>query len=146
MSRLDYGAAFPEAIHRFAQAGSRMAIDNAPVDVEASGDEPVVIDFSHTSMLQVLAAELREADLLGAFELLARQPHSALVQEVVLPKLRAHDRIASALSLTWTADQARDVAERLIEAADVAESDPAMDGTSDDADASDDLHLSGYQS
>lgn len=122
MTRLDYGATVPGARRRFAQAGSRMAIDNAPIYVEASGDEPVTIDFSATSVLQVLAAELRESGLLNDFIRLAVNPHDPEVAQVVLPRLRVNPKVVSALTLTWTADMATDVADRLIEAADVAES------------------------
>lgn len=123
MSRLDYGATIPGARRRFAQAGSRMAIDNAPVYVEASGDEPITLDLSHTSMLQVLAAELRESGLLIDFLRVALNPHDPEVQQQVLPRLRVNERVTSALTLTWTAGMAYDVAAQLEQAADVAESD-----------------------
>lgn len=123
MTRLDWGATHPKTRHRFCLAGSPMAIDSAPVYVEASGGEPVKLDLSSTALLQVLAAELHEAGLLDDFIRAATSPRDTEVQQVVLPRLRLHERIVSALTLTWTADMARDVAAQLVEAADVAESD-----------------------
>lgn len=140
MTRDTYRSRVPGARHRYSMAGNEFSIDSAMPEVVAVAGEPVTFSTAPTSLLQVLAVEIAEADLMGVFKVIGTEPDSKLVQQVLLPALKKNPRIISALTLTWTADLSAAVSDALAAAAEIAESEPEYVAEPDR-----DLHLSGYQ-